>query len=107
MMWRPTTCWTPRNRDRLRFCATPAAIFRWHRRYAHDADFLSETALVTLRHIAKRANERLHKQALKTLSDRGFIKPFRNKWRIATPKSEIDLIEKRLKDLIKEKEGRQ
>ncbi len=26
---------------------------------------------------------------------------------IATPKAEIDLIEKRLKDLIKEKEGRQ
>jgi phage-related protein len=25
---------------------------------------------------------------------------------VATPKSEIDLIEKRLKDLIKEKEGR-
>jgi hypothetical protein len=26
---------------------------------------------------------------------------------VATPKAEIDLIEKRLKDLIKEKEGRQ
>ena len=26
---------------------------------------------------------------------------------IATPKAEIDLVEKRLKDLIKEKEGRQ
>jgi hypothetical protein len=58
-----------------------------HPRYAHDADFLSETAVATLRHIATHANERLHKQALKTLSDRGFIKPFRNKWRL-TPYGE-------------------
>jgi hypothetical protein len=57
------------------------------RRYIHDADFLSETALATLRQIAKQANDRLHKQALKTLSDRGFIKPFRNKWRL-TPDGE-------------------
>jgi predicted nucleotidyltransferase len=57
------------------------------RRYTHDADFLSETALATLRQIAKRANERLHKQALKTLSDRNFIKAFRNKWRL-TPDGE-------------------
>ncbi|SDI98436.1 MULTISPECIES: hypothetical protein [Bradyrhizobium] len=57
------------------------------RRYTHDADFLSETALATLRQIAKHANVRLHKQALKTLNDRDFVKPFRNKWRL-TPAGE-------------------
>jgi len=57
---------------------------RW---YGYRVDHLSETALATLRNIAKRANERLHKQALKTLSDRGFIKPFRKKWRL-TPDGE-------------------
>jgi hypothetical protein len=55
--------------------------------YAHQVDFLSEIALATLRSIAKCASGGLHKQALKTLSGRGFIKPFRKKWRL-TPDGE-------------------
>jgi hypothetical protein len=55
-----------------------------HRRqwYAHQVDWLSEIALTTLRKIAYRTNDRLHKQALKALSNRGFIRPFRKTWRL-------------------------
>jgi acyl-CoA synthetase (AMP-forming)/AMP-acid ligase II len=48
---------------------------------------LSDTAVSTLRSIAKGNNERLHKQAVNTLSKHEFIKPFRKKWRL-TPKGE-------------------
>jgi dsRNA-specific ribonuclease len=43
------------------------------------------------------------------LRRRGLLHAFQKKSKkgTATPKAEIDLIEKRLKDLIKEKEGRQ
>ena len=40
-----------------------------------------------LRSIAKGDNDRLHKQAVNTLSRYDFIKPFRKKWRL-TPKGE-------------------
>jgi hypothetical protein len=53
----------------------------------YGADFLSDTAVSTLRSIEKGNNERLHQQALGTLSKYGFIKPFRKKWRL-TPKGE-------------------
>ena len=58
-----------------------------HQIHTYELDWFSETALATLRNIANDANEVLHKQALKTLSDRGFIKPFRKKWRL-TPDGE-------------------
>jgi hypothetical protein len=51
------------------------------------ADFLSNTAVSTLRSIAKGNNERLHKQAVRTLTKYDFIRPFRKKWRL-TPKGE-------------------
>ncbi len=51
----------------------------------YGADFLSDTAVSTLRSIEKGNNERLHKQAVSTLSKYDFIKPFRQKWRL-TPK---------------------
>jgi hypothetical protein len=57
---------------------------QWH---TYQMDWLSEIALVTLRSIAQGTNARLHKQAVKTLSSRGFIKPFRKKWRL-TPDGE-------------------
>jgi len=53
----------------------------------YGADSLSDTAVSTLRSVAKGNNERLHKQALGTLSKYGFIRPFRKKWRL-TPKGE-------------------
>jgi ribosomal protein S19E (S16A) len=53
----------------------------------YGADFLSDTAVSTLRSIERGNNERLHKQALGTLSKYGFIRPFRKKWRL-TPKGE-------------------
>ena len=53
----------------------------------YGADFLSDTAVSTLRNIAEGNNERLHKQAVNTLSKYDFIKPFRKKWRL-TPKGE-------------------
>jgi hypothetical protein len=53
----------------------------------YSADFLSDTAVSTLRSIYKGNDERLHKQALGTLSKYGFIRPFRKKWRL-TPKGE-------------------
>jgi hypothetical protein len=58
-----------------------------HRWYTYKLDRLSETALATLRNIANHATKLLHKQALKILSDRGFIKPLRKKWRL-TPNGE-------------------
>jgi len=48
----------------------------------YGADFLSDTAVSTLRSIAKGNSERLHKQAVNTLSKYDFIKPFRKKWRL-------------------------
>ena len=53
----------------------------------YGADFLSDTAVSTLRRIAAGNNERLHKQAVNALSKYDFIKPFRRKWRL-TPKGE-------------------
>jgi hypothetical protein len=52
----------------------------------YGADSLSDTAVSTLRSIGN-GNDRLHKQALVTLSKYGFIRPFRKKWRL-TPKGE-------------------
>lgn len=55
----------------------------------HGPDSLSDRAVVTLRRIANNTCEKLDKQAIKTLSDRGFIKPFRKiKWRL-TAKGEV------------------
>ncbi|BBU62911.1 hypothetical protein MSC49_28460 [Methylosinus sp. C49] len=48
----------------------------------YSADFLSDTAVSTLRKITEGNDERLHKQAVNTLSKYGFIKPFRKKWRL-------------------------
>ncbi|KJC60310.1 hypothetical protein UP10_13220 [Bradyrhizobium sp. LTSPM299] len=53
----------------------------------YGADFLSDTAVSTLRSIGKGNTERLHKQALGILSKYDFIRPFRKKWRL-TPKGE-------------------
>ena len=53
----------------------------------YGTDFLSDTAVSALRSIAKDNNERLHKQAVNTLSKYDFIKPFRKNWRL-TPKGE-------------------
>ena len=55
----------------------------------HGPETLSDRAVVTIRRIANRTDEKLDKQALKTLSDNGFIKPFRKtKWRL-TAKGEV------------------
>jgi len=44
---------------------------------------------MTIRRIANQTDEKLDKQALKTLNDKGFIKPFRKtKWRL-TGKGEM------------------
>jgi hypothetical protein len=53
----------------------------------YGVDSLSDTAVSTLRSIAKGNNERLHKQAVNTLSKHEFVKPLRKKWRL-TPKGE-------------------
>lgn len=60
---------------------------RFARLEFYGADFLSDTAVSALRSIAKGNNERLHKQAVNTLSKYDFIKPFRKNWRL-TPKGE-------------------
>ena len=52
----------------------------------YGADFLSDTAVSTLRRITEGNNERLHKQAVNTLSKYDFIKPLRKKWRL-TPRA--------------------
>jgi hypothetical protein len=55
----------------------------------HGPESLSDRAVVTIRRIASCTGEKLDKQALKTLSDKGFIKPFRKtKWRL-TAKGEM------------------
>jgi hypothetical protein len=55
----------------------------------HDPSTLSDRAVVTLRRIANLAGEKLDKQALKTLGNHGFIKPFRKtQWRL-TAKGEM------------------
>jgi hypothetical protein len=55
----------------------------------HGPETLSDRAVVTIRRIANRASEKLDQQALKTLSNNGFIKPFRKtKWRL-TAKGEV------------------
>lgn len=54
-----------------------------HRYDWHGPEILSDRAVVTIRQIANRTGEKLNKQALKALSDNGFIKPFRKtKWRL-------------------------
>ncbi|SEC74468.1 hypothetical protein SAMN05519104_1999 [Rhizobiales bacterium GAS188] len=53
----------------------------------YDAHSLSNTAVSTLHIIAADDKKRLNKQAVNTLSKNGFIKPFRQKWRLA-PKGE-------------------
>jgi hypothetical protein len=66
----------------------------WKYRREHSYDWygpetLSDQAVVTLRRIANSAGEKLNKQALNTLSNRGFIKAFRKtKWRL-TAKGEV------------------
>ncbi len=66
----------------------------WKYREEHGYDFygperLSDRAVVTIRRIANQTGEKLDKQVLKTLSDNGFIKPFRKtKWRL-TAKGEV------------------
>jgi len=66
----------------------------WKYREKHGYDWygpecLYDRAVVALRRIAGGTDEKLDKQALKTLSDNGFIKPFRKtKWRL-TAKGEV------------------
>jgi len=66
----------------------------WKYRQEHRSDWygpesLSDRAVVTIRRIANQTSEKLDKQALKTLSDNGFIKPYRKtKWRL-TAKGEV------------------
>ncbi|QGM98428.1 hypothetical protein [Methylocystis parvus] len=48
----------------------------------YGADFLSDTAVSTLRRITEGNYEQLHKQAVNALSKYEFIKPFRKKWRL-------------------------
>lgn len=66
----------------------------WKYRQKHGYDWygpehLSDRAVVTIRRIASNSDQKLDKQALKTLSDREFIKPFRKtKWRL-TGKGEV------------------
>ncbi|MBY3303897.1 hypothetical protein GFL54_35960 [Rhizobium laguerreae] len=49
----------------------------------YDPERLSDRAVVTLRRVANGIVEKLDKQALKTLSENGFIKLFRKiKWRL-------------------------
>jgi hypothetical protein len=50
--------------------------------WSYEVEFLSQTALDTLRNIAQRLDVHLHKQALTTLSKGGLIKPFRKAWRV-------------------------
>ena len=55
----------------------------------YGPESLSDRAILTIRRIANRTGEKLDKQALKALSDKGFIKPFRKtKWRL-TAKGEV------------------
>jgi hypothetical protein len=55
----------------------------------HGPEHLSGRAVITLRRIANHTGEKLDKQALKTLSSHGFIKPFRKtRWRL-TAKGEV------------------
>ncbi len=62
--------------------------WKYHREHGHDwqgPETLSDRAVLTIRRIANRTDEKLDKQALKTLSDKGFIKPFRKtKWRLTS-----------------------
>jgi hypothetical protein len=66
----------------------------WKYNQEHGYDWygperLPDRAVVTIRRIANRTGEKLDKQALKTLSDNGFIKLFRRtKWRL-TAKGEV------------------
>ena len=76
------SCWRDAQIDKYQYQITHP-----HQWYTYKLDRLSETALATLRNIANHATKLLHKQALKTLSDRGFIKPLRKKWRL-TPHGE-------------------
>ncbi|WKW51402.1 hypothetical protein [Rhodomicrobium lacus] len=78
-----------------RFNAYQSAEYdAWKYRQEHDFDWygpesLSARAVVTIRRIANKTYEKLDIQALKTLNDRGFIKPFRKtKWRL-TAKGEV------------------
>jgi DNA-binding MarR family transcriptional regulator len=65
-----------------------AVYDEWKYRQEHGYDWygpesLSDRAVLTIRRIVNRTGEKLDKQALKTLSDRGFIKPFRKtRWRL-------------------------
>jgi hypothetical protein len=68
----------------------------------YGADSLSDTAVSTLRSIAKGNNERLHKQAVSTLSKYDFIRPLRKKWRL-TPKGERAIKYHAEKDAFHEK----
>jgi hypothetical protein len=68
----------------------------------YGADSLSDTAVSTLRSIAKGNNERLHKQAVSTLSKYDFIRPLRKKWCL-TPKGERAIKYHAEKDAFHEK----
>jgi hypothetical protein len=75
----------------------------WKYRQEHGYDWygpemLSDRAVVTIQRIADRTGEKLDKQALKTLHDKGFIKPFRRtKWRL-TAKGEVAITYHRERD---------
>lgn len=93
--------------------------WKYHQAHGYDwygPESLSDRAVVTIRRIASNMNEKLDKQALKTLSERGFIKPLRRtKWRLSA-KGEVAIkyhderdawskqrIEKRLLELLANK----
>jgi hypothetical protein len=66
------------------YAAAQRKTEKYYQQHGYDfygPESLSNRALVTLRGIASRTEDKLDKQALKTLTDRGFIKPFRKTWR--------------------------
>jgi hypothetical protein len=66
--------------------------WKYHQEHGYDwhgPEHLSDRAVSTIRRIANRNGEKLDKQALKVLTERGFIRPFRKtKWRL-TAKGEV------------------
>jgi hypothetical protein len=80
--------------------------WKYHQQHGYDfygPEWLSDRALVTLRRIASRTEEKLDKQALKTLTDHGFIKRFRKTWRL-TAKGEVAIKYHRERDAWKKQQ---
>jgi hypothetical protein len=59
--------------------------WKYHQEHPHEwfgPETLSDRSVVTIRRIANRTDEKFDKQAINTLSNRGFIKRFRKTWRL-------------------------